>query len=292
MRALMRTLISQGSKILPPFWLKCSMLLILWGLVFFPVYPELWNTWISNSNNSHGVLVPLISGCLLWLKRDELVNAQIDNFNWGGLILVMSLIVYLLALGGQVAVLQRAMIVVSLVGLVLYNFGVSVFKITAFPLLYLVFMIPVPLSIYSVVAFPLQLFATDVSRFLIAAVNIPVLQEGNMLYFAQAQLEVAEACSGLRSMTAFVMLGVLFASFIDKSWLKRGLLVLSAIPLAIGVNIFRVSGTGILAHFYGGDVARGFLHGLSGFAVFVVGFVLMLFLYVFLNRSPFKKVEE
>ena len=105
-----------------------------------------------------------------------------------------------------------------------------------------------------------------------------------MLYFAQAQLEVAEACSGLRSMTAFIMLSFLFVYMMDKSWWKRLFIILSAIPLAIFVNLLRVTGTGILAHFYGGEVARSFLHDFSGLAVFAFGLILLFLEYLILNK--------
>jgi len=266
------------------FWFKMVGVFLLWLCTFIPVYNGLWHDWINSSNNSHGMLVPLIAGFLIWTKREQLRNARIAGAHGGGVILAAALVIYLLALAGHVAVLQRTMIVFSLIGLVIFNFGGTVFKILAFPLLYLIFMVPVPVSIYTLVAFPLQLFATDVAHFLIQALSIPVLQEGNMLYFVQTQLEVAEACSGLRSMMAFIMLGALFAYLMQKSWPRRSVLILSAIPLAIVANIIRVTGTGILAHFYGGQVARGFLHEFSGLAVFAFGFILLLGEYMLLNR--------
>jgi exosortase len=112
-----------------------------------------------------------------------------------------------------------------------------------------------------------------------------VLREGNMLYFAQTQLEVAEACSGLRSITAFVMLSCLFAYIMQPNWLKRLGMVFSALPLALFANIVRVTGTGVLAHFIGGKAAEGFLHEFSGLAVFAFGFVLLFIVYRLLERS-------
>ena len=110
-----------------------------------------------------------------------------------------------------------------------------------------------------------------------------------MLYFAQTQLEVAEACSGIRSIVSFTVLSVIFAYLLDKGWSRRIILLLSAIPLALFANIVRVSGTGILAHFYGSRIARGFLHEFSGLAVFGFGFVLLLGEYILLNRVSSKQ---
>lgn len=274
------------------FWLKTGFIFLLWGITFIPVYPALWDNWMHESNNSHGMLVPLISAFFVWTNREQLSKATLRSSKWGAVILALSLFLYFPALAGQMAVVQRFMMILSLIGLVLFNFGTTVFKILAFPLLYLIFMIPVPVSIYSLAAFPLQLFATNISYRIIQALSIPVLQEGNMLYFAQTQLEVAEACSGLRSMTAFIMISVLFAYLMNKGWGRRFILILSAIPLAIAANIIRVTGTGILAHFYGEKVARGFLHDFSGLAVFVFGLLLLYFEFMLLNRGRERKKAQ
>ena len=275
------------------FWIKSSILLLLWLVTFYPVYPELYSTWMNDPNNSHGMLVPLISAALIWTKREEIKSTPITYAYMGAIILVLSLVIYVLAYAGQTAVISRIMIITTLIGLIIFNFGVPLFKTIAFPLCYLIFMVPVPVSIYSMVSLPLQLFATNISRFLIQAVNIPVYQEGNMLYFVQTQLEVAEACSGLRSMTAFVMLAVLFAYLMKKNWPRRIFMVASAIPLAIVANILRVTGTGILAHFYGEDIAKGFMHEFSGLVVFAFGFVIMIVLFLLLQpRDEVSKREE
>jgi exosortase len=264
--------------------LASLFLFSIWFSIFYPVYPELFSTWMNHSNNSHGILVPIISVFLIWQKRKELSREKIGSSAWGAVILIVSICLYIIAYAGAIAVVSRAMIVFSLMGLILFNFGRRIFSIIAFPLFYLIFMVPVPESIYTLVAFPLQLFATKISAFLINAFSIPVLREGNMLYFANTQLEVAEACSGLRSMTSYIMLSFLFAYMMKKSWRNRILIILSAIPLALITNIIRVTGTGILAHFYGDRAARSFLHEFSGLAVFALGFMMLLGLYGVLNK--------
>jgi len=263
---------------------KLLALLILWFICFFPVYPHLMGTWLHHSNNSHGILVPLISAFLIWQKRDQIKQVSISNSIWGAVILAGSMFIYVVSYAGAVAVVSRIMIVFSLIGLTLFTLGNSIFSLIRFPLAYLIFMVPVPDSMYNLLAFPLQLFATRVSALVIKALTIPAFREGNMLYFAQTQLEVAEACSGLRSIMSFIMLSFLFAYMMDNIYWKRITIILSAIPLAIFANILRVTGTGILAHFYGEKVARGFLHEFSGLAVFAFGFVLLFSEYVLLDR--------
>ncbi len=153
-----------------------------------------------------------------------------------------------------------------------------------FPIVYLFFMIPLPGAVYDRIAFPLQLLATKIAGGVIQFCSIPVYREGNMLYFVHTQLEVAEACSGIRSIMALTMLSVIFAHLSGNGWWRKALLIFSAIPIAMLANILRVSGTGILAHFFGDKVARGFLHEFSGLAVFVFGLVLLFLVFHLLNR--------
>ena len=264
--------------------LRFSILLILWLIAFIPVYPSLVRTWLNHSDNSHGILVPLVSAYFIWLRRREFSLESVSNSNWGGIILAFSMGLYLLSYAGGIAVVSRAMIVFSLIGLVLFTLGTTVFKLLAFPLCFLIFMVPVPDSILGLVSFPLQLFVTKISTFLIQIFSIPAYREGNMVYFAQTQLEVAEACSGIRSIMSYAMLSFIFAYMLDRSWGRRAILVVSAIPLALLANMVRVTGTGILANFYGSKVALGFLHEFSGLAVFAFGFVLLLAEYMLLSR--------
>ncbi len=263
---------------------KFLILLVLWLVAFIPVYPRLVWTWINHSDNSHGLLVPFVSVYFIWQERAKFKEIKISHSNWGIIILIISMGFYLLSYAGGVAVVPRAMIVSSLIGLVLSALGKEVFGLLSFPLLYLFFMVPVPESILLLVAFPLQLFATKISTFIIQVFSIPAYREGNMLYFAQTHLEIAEACSGIRSIMSFGMLSFIFAYMMDKIWWKRIILVLSTIPLALFANIVRVTGTGILAHFYGSKVALGFLHEFSGLVVFAFGFVLLLGEFLLLNR--------
>lgn len=265
--------------------LKFAVLLACWAIAFSPILPELVTTWLNNSNNSHGLLVPLISLFLIYKRKDKLRNIPRRSTRTGAMILAISMTIYIIAYLGAVAVVCRLMMVTSLIGLILYVLGDSVFKQIRFPILLLFLMVPVPESIYSLAAFPLQLFATKVSTSLVQLMGIPAYREGNIVYFLHAQLEVAEACSGLRSMMVFLTLGVLFAhALTNPSRIRAAILVLSTVPLAIGVNIVRVTGTGVLAHIYGNKVAQGFLHEFSGLFVFILGFILLTCEYFLLNR--------
>jgi len=256
--------------------IKITTLVVLWGLIIAPVVPIMVSTWFSHSDNSHALLVPLISFYFAWCKRKELASVETAGSGWGLLFLAASLFIYLVSYAGGIALVSRLMIVGSLVGLIWGCFGVQALRVLAFPLGFLVFMVPVPDSILNFVSFPLQMQATKISAWLIQMCSIPVYREGNMLYFVQTQLEVAEACSGIRSIMALTMLSVLLAYLSNNNWRHKAFLVVCAIPVAVLANILRVSGTGILAHFFGDKVARGFMHEFSGLTVFAFGFIVMI----------------
>ncbi len=258
-------------------WIILILLLGCLVAVFWPILPELWTIWWEDSNNSHGLLVPIIAVYLAWIKRDRLRGLPIRPSGWGLALWMFSLLLYLFGLKVHLALPARVALVLSVAGAVWWNFGTAVARYLWFPLAFLGFMIPIPDTLTGIIGFPLQLFASDVSARLITLMGIPVLREGTMLYFANASLEVAEACSGIRSMVSYLTLGTLFAHLAcdETGRIQKAILLLSTIPLALMVNIVRVSGTGILAAYFGSKVARGFLHEFSGFLVFGLGFLIL-----------------
>ncbi|HXV19768.1 MAG TPA: exosortase A [Desulfuromonadales bacterium] len=258
---------------------QLPVLLLAWAAVFWPVLPPMVETWLGHSDNSHALLVPLISLYFLWEKREAIRLVPVQGSIPGLTLLVASLAIYFVSYAGGIAFFARLMLVAALIGLLWSCLGTAMLRLLAFPLGFLFFMVPIPDTLLGMVAFPLQLAATRISAGLIQFCSIPVYREGNMLYFLQTQLEVAEACSGIRSIMSLTMLGVIFAYISPGSGWRKAVLILSAIPVAMLANILRVSGTGVLAHFFGDRVARGFLHEFSGLAVFMFGLALLFLIY-------------
>jgi exosortase len=267
--------------------IKLSIIIVSWLLAFGQLFPGFFDAWFkaSNTDNSYGILVPFISGYFIWLKRGQLMKLKIESESLGLAILIISLAVYIVSYAGGVLFFQRTMMVLSLIGVVIYLFGKEVFKAISFPLLFLFFMVPLPVSVVGLVSFPMQTYATIISGKIIQFCGIPVYREGHMLYFTQTQLEVAEACSGIHSITALLMLSMIFMYLCKNGKAIKTIIVLSSVVIAFIANILRVSGTGILAHFFGAGVARGFLHEFSGMAVFAFGLVLLFIEYKLLNRK-------
>jgi exosortase len=265
--------------------LKALSLILFWLALFAPIYPLMVQDWLANSDNSHGFIVPLVACYFAWDRINRLKLATMGSSWWGCLILIFSLSFYVVSYAGGLVFPARIAMVFSLFGLIWCMLGSEIIRIMAFPVMFLVFMVPVPNSLINLVSGPLQLFATKISANLIDRCTVPVFREGNMLYFVGTQLEVAEACSGIRSIMALSMLAFAFASLCHSGWKSKAALILSAIPIAMVANITRVTGTGILAHFFGDKVARGFLHEFSGIVVFILGFVVLFGIFTLINRK-------
>ena len=273
------------------------------------VLVKLGNDWWVDENYSHGLLIPFVIGYILWLQRDQLTTLKPrSNALWGGLAIGAALVALWAGVAGAELYTQRLSLLLIVAGLLLYFFGTRLLRFMFVPLVLLFLSIPIPAIVFNRIAFPLQLFASRCAVWSMSVVGIPVLRQGNVIElkplnsFETRKLEVVEACSGIRSLMTLITLAVVFAYFTHPrsengdgpkgrfSWLRsygfwRSLiLVASAVPIAILTNAARVSGTGILSHYYGTQVADGFFHSFSGWAVYIVAFLLLFAVGLVLDR--------
>ncbi len=248
------------------------------GLVFSQVFVRLVDAWIVDGNYSHGFLIPPIALYFVWERRAQLASAVPRPSILGLGLLVGGLLVLLAGLWGSELFLSRVALLPVIAGLVLFLLGWNHLRIVLFPIAFLFLMIPIPAIIFNQIAFPLQLLASRVGEWAISAVGIPVLREGNLLVLAHTTLEVAEACSGIRSLVSLITLGIVYGYFMDPRGWVRTLIVASAVPVAILANGARVAGTGMAAHWIGQEAAEGFFHEFSGWIVFLFAFVMILVL--------------
>jgi eight transmembrane protein EpsH (proposed exosortase) len=254
------------------------LLVILGGLtaLYQSVFVALVQDWLKNDNYSHGFFIPLISGYMMWSMKDELRRLSLQPVNWGVLVLAAGLAQLYIAKVGSEYFLQRSSIILVLLGIVLFLAGTAAARKVMVPIVYLLFMVPLPAIIWNKIAFPMQLFSSSVTEEVIRVIGIPVLREGNVLHLAQTTLEVVDACSGLRSLTTMFALSGLFSWFSSLSTGRKWILFLAAAPIAIVANIVRLTGTAGLASLYGEKAAQGFLHDFSGLFVFVSGLLLLV----------------
>jgi exosortase len=232
--------------------------------------------WKNADDYSHGFVVVPLALYFAWERKHLLAEAPIRGSWWGVAPLAIGLCSMTLGRLGVELTTMRWGFVFTLIGLVLLLLGRRVFLILIFPLLFLFMMVPLPVSLVNVIAFPLQLIAASGAVEVLHALEIPALLEGNIIHLARTKLFVAEACSGLRSLMALITLGLIFAYFFRKSLGERVLILASTIPIAIFVNGVRVTLTGILTHHFGEAAARGVIHEFQGLTTFGLAFLLLM----------------
>ena len=252
-------------------YLPLILLSILLIGIYFQVIIELVVQWWDDPNYSHGFLIPLVSGFFVWKARKKLGTLPTQNSNWGLLVLVAGLGLYVVGTAAMEYFSVRFSMVVVVIGLVLYFGGKKFLKTLWFPLVFLVFMIPIPYVIYYSVTFPMQLFSSKLACGFLQLSGLSVMRQGNVIHLPNYSLEVVEACSGLRSLMTLSALGAAMAYMTQKSLVGGVIVFFSSIPIAIGANVFRLVITALGAFLISPKFAEGFLHEASGLVVFLSG---------------------
>jgi len=244
--------------------------------IFGDSFRHFYYVWTTDENYSHGFLVPLIS--LYFANRLAAAGSiPIRRGIWiGTLLLVLSLSVRLITIPLPIPFLTDVALLIGLVGLFTLILGASAFKHYWFAFFFLIFMIPLPIALYSNIASPLQLLASHVASALMNASGVPVLCEGNKMTLPGGiQMFVAEACSGMRQLTGFLALTSAVAYWTKRHAWYRAVIVLSALPTALSANIGRVMLTGYIMHFVNPQFAVGTYHTAEGLLMMAVGLLML-----------------
>lgn len=258
------------------------------GFLYFTVLVKLGNDWWHDENYSHGLLIPFVIGFILWQERKHFVESQSRPATSLAAVGICAAMLALWAgTAGAELYVQRISLVIMLASIAVYFWGLRAFRIIAVPLMLLFVSIPIPQIIFNRIAFPLQIFASQCAVGAMSLFNIPVLRQGNVIELMPLgasepkKLAVVEACSGIRSLMTLVTLALIYAYFTRPTSsriyavVRSVILIVAAVPIAILTNAVRVSGTGVLAHYYGTRVADGFFHSFSGWVIYIVAAALL-----------------
>jgi len=257
------------NSLLPLVLLSSVLVLLYW-----PALKEFVYDWWHDDNYSHGFLIPFISAYFLWQKREQIKSADIRP-HWMGLtILLVGLALAVIGTAAAEWYSVRFSIILVLLGIVLFLGGPSILKTVWFPIVFLLFAIPLPYTLFRKLTFPLQLFSTEVTHTIITALGMSALKQGNLIHLPNYSLEVVEACSGLRSIITLSALAAMFSHLSSGGIIKKTILFATAIPIAITANIVRLLVTVMGALIIGPTFAEGFLHDFSGLLVFLTGLFL------------------
>lgn len=256
-----------------------AVLAVSFWYLYQNVIAKLVNDWSVDDNYSHGFLIIPIALFFVWERRNKLKQAERMPSSMGLVVVIGSMALLLAGILGSELFLTRVSIIGTIAGAVLFLCGWNHLRILMLPIAFLILMIPIPAIIFNQVAFPLQLLASRFGEMSLTACQVPVLREGNVINLANTSLEVAEACSGIRSLISLLTLGIVYGYFTDSRLWVRLALAIGTVPIAIAANGIRVAGTGIAAHYYGAEAAQGFFHSFSGWIIFIAAFIMMFALY-------------
>ncbi|HXC95519.1 MAG TPA: exosortase A [Edaphobacter sp.] len=251
-------------------WLPLATIAILLALLYYRVAFKLIYDWYSIPDYSHGFLVPLFAAFLVWDKRKVLAATSIKP-TWAGVpLVVFGIFVLILGVYGVELFTARMSFILVLTGILWTLLGWPMVRELRFPLLVLILAIPFPAIVFNQITFPLQLFASKIASQILPLLGVPVLLEGNVIHLPVMPLEVAEACSGIRSLMSLFTLAIFYGYFLERSTGRRVILALASIPIAVTANVVRIVGTGLCVQYWDPDKALGFFHEFSGWVMFVV----------------------
>ncbi len=244
-------------------------------LCYAPILYRMGVQWATDENMGHGFFVPVVAGFIAWQRRKMLLATPIQPNGWGLVLVAWGAVQAVIATLGAELFTARLSFVIALFGVILYLGGKEWIKVLLFPLLLLLFMIPIPAIIYAALTLKLQLLASELGETMIGWMGIPVLRAGNTLQLPSQTLDIAEACSGIRSLLSLGFLSLVYAYFMDKRVWMRWALLVATVPIAIGANGIRVAVTGLLSEI-NTKLAQGAYHEMEGYIVFIVALIALI----------------
>ncbi|MBV8476228.1 MAG: exosortase/archaeosortase family protein [Acidobacteria bacterium] len=269
---------------------KTLFVLLLVAWLYLGVLGRLAAQWWRDPNFSHGFFVPAFALYLVWRKKGILATLPQSPSWYGTLIVALGLLLLVIGNLGAELFLSRFSFLIVLAGLVVTFRGWSQQKELLFPCLFLILMIPIPAILFNQITFPLQILASKLASGLLPLLGVPVLREGNIIQIPAMPLEVAEACSGIRSLLSLTTLAIIYGYLMEPRIVIRVLLAACSVPIAVAANSLRIVGTGLMVQYWDPDKAEGFFHLFSGWLIFLVSLLLLFSLHKLLGSLWHEKV--
>ena len=257
------------------FWLAALLITVPTALLYFAVIRDLVLDWWNNPDYTYAFLVPPFVSYVIWQKLRRFRTPAIIPNNCGLPVILCAMALLFLGTLGADYFTSRLSLCLLLAGLVLYLLGWPMLRLLAFPLSYLMLMVPLPGIIHNQVTFPLQLISSKVAAFLIELTGVPVFREGNILKVPHYTVEVVQACSGIRSLLALIAMGIAYGYFAERRVWARAVLVVLMLPIALFTNSLRIMTTSLLGYAVDPSWAEGFTHLFSGWLIFLLALGLL-----------------
>jgi len=258
------------------FWQMAVLPVLLLAIIYYPGMAYMVKSWYTDENYGYGFFVPLISLYLIWQRRERLKAIDRGGTWWGFPVVSVGLGLYFIGELSTLYVLIHLSLLVVVTGLLLSVIGTRGLREIAFPVFFLLTMIPLPDFLYQGFSARMQLISSELGVGFLKLVGVTAFREGNVIDLGPIQLQVAEACSGLRYLFPLSTLALICAYLYREDLWKRAALFLSSFPIAIFLNGFRIGVTGFLVDRYGRVTAEGFFHAFSGWLLFVCSLLMLV----------------
>ena len=250
-----------------------GLALMIW--LFVPTFKWWYGVWMRDeSYYSHGILVPLISGFIVWLKRDLLKKIPVEPAMQGIMLLIAALIATIAASWIDTASIRGLMFPVVIVGLCLALFGRKITRELAFPISYLYFMCVLPGFILTMLSFRIQMLSTMGATLILRILTFDVQREGAIIMMPNTEVLVGAPCSGFRLLISFLALSVLLAYLVEGPKWGKALIIAFALPLSLFLNSVRIALIAIVGELMGAKAMHSF-HNYSGYIVLLAAIVLI-----------------
>ena len=270
-----------SGMVLPPIasLALLGLVLGLLGILYWPFIQACVAAWRSESSYySHGFLVPVIAGWLLWVQRGQLAAVAPRPSNWGFALVFASLAFHVFANYVYMQTGVGLAVVLMLMGLVVIFYGRPMLRRTAFPIAFLLFAVPMSPIFTEPISFPLRLISTRLAVSMLHVVGVPCRAAGTLMQFPGFVLVVPNACSGMQSLLALLAALTMFVYVVRGVWWKKAILLVAIPPLVVFANGVRLGLTGLAAGALSQRAAEGTVHELTGILVFVIALVALLFI--------------
>lgn len=260
--------------------------LLSWGLVivgfivlYYPTYSSLATGIWATEEQGHGPLILMISAFLLWQKKEALFDKNLNGSTrfFGGFFLLIGMLFYIVGRSQDILILEVSSQIFVLMAFITMLSGFSALKKLWFPLFFLIFMLPLPVSIVDAITLPMKIAVSNVVEMILYQFDYPIARNGVILQIGYYKLLVADACAGLHTVFTLEAMGLLYLHLIKRdSFIRNVSLAVLIIPISFFANSVRVIILVLVTYYYGDEVGQGFIHGFAGFVLFGTALVIII----------------
>lgn len=255
---------------------------ILLGLLamYVPTYLHTSQTLWATDDQSHGPIILFLIAYLIWMRREELLVALETSkpMPWlGWIFFIIGAFSYVIGRSQDILILDLGSQIPLVIGFILIVFGAKFLRVIAFPIFFMIFLLPIPGAFLAAITLPMKIAVSYVVDNLLFHLGYPIARDGVILQIGQYQLLVADACAGMNTLISLEAMGLLYLNLVRHDSLARNLILATLIvPISFTANVIRVASLTLITYYFGNEVGQGFIHGFAGLVLFTVALLLIL----------------